>query len=132
MFWNCISIWDVWLLIFIYCCFLTWDLGSKYRQDSTEFLVNFQKLEILESVFYRLSCDFRFQTGYDIVMPYKFLDEFRKIKTHSKKYDDCHVSISKSRRNKTMYANILKKFKPKTQSVWFAKIQIKYQIYKKN
>ena len=69
-------------------------LGPSYGQNSDEFSVDFRDLE-----FFRNHIPIRwvriiiFQTGYDIIMPCRFLVGFSKTETHSKTRDSCHMSI---------------------------------------
>ena len=56
--------------------FLTRGLGLVYRQNSIEFLINFQELVNLEIMSLGWVWIPVFQTDYDIVMSYEFLTEF--------------------------------------------------------
>ena len=77
--------------------FLAGGLGMKYRQNFTEFLLNFRELRIFQK-----SCRIDrvgilvFQTFYDIVMPCGFLARFRETVTYSRACSDCHVLTSGS------------------------------------
>ena len=83
---------DIVLNWIINCVFYK-GLGSFYRQNSTEFSIDFRVLQ-----YFRIVCSLDrvgiliFQIGCNIRMPYGFLVSFREIETHSRTHDDCHVS----------------------------------------
>ena len=88
------------LCYFINYYFLTKGLGLKHRQNSVEFLVNFQKLKISKNhMSIRWIGIFVFQMGYYIIMSFGFLVGFWETGTHLRTRDSCHVSTSGSGRD---------------------------------
>ena len=85
---------DLWLQIFICCCFLTRGLGLRNRRNSAEFSIEFQKLGNIfrKSWFVDWVGIPVFQMSYDIVTPCEFLVGFWETETHTRTRGGCHMS----------------------------------------